>query len=220
MFLQSTNIFAALSFCFSIFICLRKLNFHGYIIRQFVTDQLHEDDLNWCLNMYGQSFSLVQNIQGLPKSCHATTLEKRLTVRRFSSQSFLWRCVTPVQCFIRTVLLVSQSFYQQKKRADMFLSLSLSSSLFVALPVKDSLSFKLQQRFLISQHIRTPQWCNFHIIKSLMHLSKLLTPPVVTVKKIFVHGKFEQHCEFLSCKSFYNHHFWPPSKTGQMQCWM
>lgn len=124
MFLQSTNIFGALScFFFSIFICLRKLNFHGYIIRQFVTDQLHEDNLNWCLNMYGQSFSLVQNIQGLPKSCHATTLEKRLTVRRFSSQSFLWRCVTPVQCFIRTVLLVSQSFYQQKKGADVSFTL-------------------------------------------------------------------------------------------------
>lgn len=73
----------------------------------------------------------------------------------------------------------------------MFLSLSLSSSLFVALPVKDSLSFKLQQRFLISQCIRTPQWCNFHIIKSLMHLSRLPTPPVITVKEIFVHGKFE-----------------------------
>lgn len=73
----------------------------------------------------------------------------------------------------------------------MFLSLFLSSSLFVALSVKDSLSFKLQQRFLISQCLRIPQWCSFHIIKSLMHLSSLSIPPVITVKEIFVHGKFE-----------------------------
>lgn len=104
--LKRTNILGILKFLFSFFIYVRRLHFYGHIIRQFLTKQFHQDNPNGHLKMSGVSFSTVQNIQGLPKKYYPTTLERRLTVRRSKFQSFLCRCGTPVQCFIRIVLLV------------------------------------------------------------------------------------------------------------------